>query len=77
MRLLNAKKLVIDEFQQNIPPYAILSHTWGDEEVSFVDFTEGKASHRKGYQKISQCCEQTIYDGLEYVVCIDLSHHIS
>ncbi|KAI0891402.1 heterokaryon incompatibility protein-domain-containing protein [Annulohypoxylon nitens] len=75
MRLLNAKKLVIDEFQQNIPPYAILSHTWGDEEVSFVDFTEGKASHRKGYQKISRCCEQTIYDGLEYVwidtCCID------
>ncbi|XDG04586.1 hypothetical protein ABKA04_004201 [Annulohypoxylon sp. FPYF3050] len=75
MRLLNAKKLVIDEFQQNIPPYAILSHTWGDEEVSFVDFIEGKASHRKGYQKISRCCEQTIYDGLEYVwidtCCID------
>jgi hypothetical protein len=22
----------------NIPPYAILSHTWGDDEVTFNDF---------------------------------------
>ncbi|KAI1207344.1 heterokaryon incompatibility protein-domain-containing protein [Annulohypoxylon truncatum] len=75
MRLLHAKDLVINEYQENIPPYAILSHTWGDEEVSFVDFIEGKAPCRKGYQKIMGCCKQALYDGIEYVwidtCCID------
>ncbi|KAI0881683.1 heterokaryon incompatibility protein-domain-containing protein [Annulohypoxylon maeteangense] len=75
MRLLNVHELVINEYQQDIPPYAILSHTWSDDEVSFVDFVEGKAPSRKGYYKILGCCKQAIYDGLEYVwidtCCID------
>jgi len=39
MRLINAKKksLHLQVWHRNIPPYAILSHTWGDDEVSFQD----------------------------------------
>ncbi|KAE9571193.1 Vegetative incompatibility protein HET-E-1 [Colletotrichum fructicola] len=38
MRLINANTLELEEFfDDNIPRYAILSHTWGQEEVSFQD----------------------------------------
>lgn len=38
MRLINVKKYVLEEFTgSRIPRYAILSHTWGDREVSFKD----------------------------------------
>ncbi|KAK4032864.1 vegetative incompatibility protein-like protein HET-E-1 [Parachaetomium inaequale] len=33
MRLLNAKTLELSHFVGDIPPYAILSHTWGAEEA--------------------------------------------
>lgn len=40
MRLINCSTLQLKElFGSNIPRYAILSHMWGDEEVSFADFT--------------------------------------
>lgn len=68
MRLLNAHTSVISDHNEDIPPYAILSHTWGDEEVSYTDFIEGKASSLKGYTKIQGCCKQAIADGLEFVV---------
>ncbi len=40
MRLLSSTTLEIREFlsDQNTPPYAILSHTWGEEEVTFADW---------------------------------------
>jgi hypothetical protein len=38
MRLLNATSLKFEVFSDDqLPPYAILSHTWGDEEVSYQD----------------------------------------
>lgn len=36
----------------NIPKYAILSHTWGDDELSFQDFEQPHASTEPGYHKI-------------------------
>jgi hypothetical protein len=43
----------------NIPPYAILSHTWGedDDEVTFKDLTEGSGKSKAGYRKIQFCGE--------------------
>jgi len=51
-----------------IPPYAILSHTWGadDEEVTFDDLTNGTGKDKPGYKKIWFCREQAAQDGLEY-----------
>ncbi|KAL8907079.1 MAG: hypothetical protein Q9207_001620 [Kuettlingeria erythrocarpa] len=38
------------------PPYAILSHTWGDEEVSFQEIANPAAKRLHGYRKIEGCC---------------------
>ncbi|KAH7354936.1 HET domain-containing protein [Rhexocercosporidium sp. MPI-PUGE-AT-0058] len=39
MKLINTKTLFLhDLFDTQIPEYAILSHTWGDEEISFQDW---------------------------------------
>ncbi|KAL8788167.1 MAG: hypothetical protein Q9213_001806 [Squamulea squamosa] len=37
-------------------PYAILSHTWEDEEVLFQDIQKPASKGLKGYSKIKQCC---------------------
>ncbi|KAF5362838.1 hypothetical protein D9758_007136 [Tetrapyrgos nigripes] len=37
MRLLNTNTLRVQEFFTEIPRYAILSHTWEDEEITFQD----------------------------------------
>ncbi|KAH0422874.1 het domain-containing protein [Colletotrichum camelliae] len=38
MRLLDARTLRVIEFNNDaIPPYAILSHTWADEEITYQD----------------------------------------
>jgi hypothetical protein len=50
MRLLNATSLLFEEFLgKNIPEYAILSHTWEDEEVSFKDMENHTAARKKGH----------------------------
>jgi len=78
MRLINCSTLKLEEFiGTNIPRYAILSHTWGDEEVSFADFTSGQPTVRSGYQKIIFTCQQAIKDKIGYAwvdtCCIDKS----
>jgi hypothetical protein len=42
MRLLNIETLKLESFleESTIPPYVILSHTWGDKEVLFEDLQE-------------------------------------
>ena len=52
----------------DIPRYAILSHTWGahTEEVSFKDMMDGTAQSKSGYNKIQFCGEQARHDGLQY-----------
>ena len=59
------KDLVGDD---TVPPYAILSHTWGadTEEVTFEDLTSGTGKHKIGYRKILFCGEQAQQNGLEY-----------
>ncbi|KAI1630325.1 heterokaryon incompatibility [Exophiala viscosa] len=59
------------------PPYAILSHTWGEQEVTLNDLTNGSSKTMTGYTKIQLCLEQAKKDGLQYVwvdtCCIDKS----
>ncbi|KAH8601786.1 hypothetical protein B0O99DRAFT_562479, partial [Bisporella sp. PMI_857] len=63
----------------NIPQkYAILSHTWETEEVTFEDFQDGTATKKAGYKKIQFCGEQAKRDGLQYfwvdTCCINKSN---
>ncbi|KAH8896515.1 HET-domain-containing protein [Thozetella sp. PMI_491] len=75
MRLINTSTLQLKEFFGKSPPYAILSHTWEDDEVSFQDMERGAASHRKGYAKIEWTCRLAEQRGLQWAwvdtCCID------
>jgi hypothetical protein len=80
MRLINCKSFLMEEFfGSNIPAYAILSHTWANEEVSFLEFTTDLEAARlkAGFRKIGFTCRQAIADGLDYAwvdtSCIDKS----
>jgi hypothetical protein len=71
-------ELTVTRFDDNaIPPYAILSHTWGadTEEVTFADLKEGGGQAKRGYHKIRFCGEQARLDSLQYfwvdTCCID------
>jgi len=71
MRLLRADTGEIKEFvSDRIPPYAILSHTWGSEEVTLVDWMameKAKLQKKQGYTKIQCGRDQAIKDGLEWI----------
>lgn len=77
MRLLNTSTGLFEEFiGTSIPPYAILSHTWGDGEVSFKDLTDDPfCKSKSGYAKILMTCELAKRDNLQYAwidtCCID------
>ncbi|KAH6869076.1 heterokaryon incompatibility protein-domain-containing protein [Thelonectria olida] len=77
-RLINTKTLDFEEPGDQIP-YAILSHRWLDEEVSFQEWcdrqTRSEIAERKGYKKIRSFCREARDDGFDYVWvdtnCID------
>jgi hypothetical protein len=76
MRLLNTSTLSMTEFfGQNIPPYAILSHRWENEELTFQDFQDSSGLKEAGYAKVRKCCEQAAREGWEWAwvdsCCID------
>ena len=79
MRLLEYKSndefSLTEDFVEDVPTYAILSHTWGAEEVTFQELMDGSGKHKAGYKKIRFCGEQARRDGLQYfwvdTCCID------
>jgi hypothetical protein len=82
MRLLERNSagqlsLTKDLIGDDIPQYAILSHTWGAEEVTFGDLIDGTGKSKAGYDKIRFCAQQAANDGLQYfwvdTCCIDKS----
>jgi hypothetical protein len=81
LKLNEAGSFSLSWFPKNkIPPYAILSHTWGtgqDEEVTFKDLTDGTSQNKPGFQKLQFCCTQAKADNLDYfwvdTCCIDKS----
>jgi hypothetical protein len=71
MRLLNSATMQMKEFisDEIVPKYAILSHTWGDEELTFALWESlplRELIEMKGYRKIQYVCEQAQKDGYEY-----------
>ncbi|KAF5339513.1 hypothetical protein D9758_016362 [Tetrapyrgos nigripes] len=72
MRLLHTSTYELKEFiGLSVPEYAILSHTWEDEEILFSDLRDAAArdaaTQKKGWQKVVGTCEQASKDGLEWV----------
>ncbi|OTB04378.1 hypothetical protein M426DRAFT_11524 [Hypoxylon sp. CI-4A] len=56
------------DLENDIPPYAILSHTWGsdDQEIKFDDIRGQTGQTKNGYKKIDFCQKQATKDGLRY-----------
>lgn len=77
MRLLHSTTYELKEFISDTPPYAILSHTWGNEEVTFQDIQRslGEIKQKEGFKKLGGCCAQAQKDGYFWVwidtCCID------
>lgn len=64
----------------DLPPYAILSHTWTDgQEVTYSELLTGTGKEKAGYKKIRFCAEKAAEDGLQYswvdTCCTIQSHH--
>jgi hypothetical protein len=88
MRLIDVRTRQLSEFfDVNIPPYSILSHCWGTEEVTYQEISASVSSssdsakpaylEKVGYQKIDSACLQSTKDHLEWLwvdtCCIDKS----
>lgn len=82
MRLIDAKQLTqypydlkLIEFLDDVPPYAILSHRWGDHEVSFKElvdttiFTSEKTHMKEGWIKIKRAASIAINYGYAWLWC--------
>jgi hypothetical protein len=56
---------LVERSDSDIPPYAILSHTWGrdEDEVTFKDWNDGISKSKSGYKKIQACGEQAAKEG--------------
>ncbi|KAK3689198.1 hypothetical protein B0T22DRAFT_480415 [Podospora appendiculata] len=87
MRLINTDTLLVEEFMGDYHGrYAILSHTWEKDEVSFQDMTliandqspdSDKTKTKAGYQKVAAFAKAAAADGFSRVwvdtCCIDKS----
>jgi hypothetical protein len=94
MRLLrynNNSNITLTKFDKSdIPKYAILSHTWAQDnskEVTYAEVINRTSQEKEGFKKIRFCAKQASRDGLQYfwvnTCCIDkdngaeLSHSIN
>lgn len=81
MRLINTATGKLEEFPSHkTPPYAILSHRWGDGEISYQDLqAERKPGKEAGYEKLDHVSKLAAAAGYNYVwmdtCCIDKANH--
>jgi Ankyrin repeats (3 copies)/NACHT domain/Heterokaryon incompatibility protein (HET) len=83
MRLLRRQNdggfVLTDNLIDDIPRYAILSHTWGPdgEEVTFEDMKNGTGKEKLGYRKIEFCATKAALAGISHfwvdTCCIEKS----
>jgi hypothetical protein len=82
MRLISVNTYSFREFPSDaIPKYSILSHTWGNDEVSNQDMQplDDRTRKKQGFEKIRFACEQSARDGLKWTwvdtCCIDKTNN--
>jgi hypothetical protein len=70
--------------EENLPPYAILSHTWTEgQEVSYDELITSTGRDKAGYAKLRFCGETAAQDNLQYfwvdTCCINkaINHELS
>ncbi len=82
MRLLNTRTLDLEDFitVDQTPLYAILSHTWGADEVTFKDLRSGRPEEyqqKQGWRKITESARYASSRGWSHIwvdtCCIDKS----
>ncbi|KAG4422270.1 hypothetical protein IFR04_004650 [Cadophora malorum] len=78
MRLINVTTMRLEEyFGFQIPPYAILSHCWGTDEITFQDFASPDWRRMRGASKIERSSFVCRQHGWNYIwidtCCIDKS----
>ncbi|KAL6710522.1 hypothetical protein ACN47E_008570 [Coniothyrium glycines] len=77
MRLIDATLRKLRDFddESQLPPYAVLSHTWTGYEVTAERLKEAHSTDRGkrdavrttlGYRKIAKACQQAALDGLDW-----------
>ncbi|KAK3656386.1 hypothetical protein LTR56_003088 [Elasticomyces elasticus] len=81
LRLINVRTLRLKQVHGKAPQYAIMSHTWGEEEISFQEWENGGSAVtlKEGYLKVVNACKQAERDGFEWLwadsVCIDKTNN--
>ncbi|CAH0050261.1 unnamed protein product [Clonostachys solani] len=79
MRLLHTTSFRLKEyFDENVPDYAILSHTWGRNEVSYHDIqSQSDPNTIDGFDKIKGACALAAREKYDFIwidtCCIDKS----
>ena len=77
MWLLNVHTQQLEAFLNDRarPAYAILSHTWGDDEVTFQNYGTDHGRKLFGSKKIEFLCAQAVVDEIQWcwidTACID------
>jgi hypothetical protein len=73
MRLLNSRTLELKYFGENErPPYVILSHRWGEQEITLQDLISTDERHQvavralDGYKKVAEFCDLVAGHGIDY-----------
>jgi len=85
MRLINTGTYKVKEFKdsdvfgEELPFYAILSHTWGADEVNFEDIESGNFMRKKGFRKLKGFCKTAQSNGFTWAwmdtCCTIQTHH--
>ncbi|KAF4345744.1 ankyrin repeat-containing protein [Fusarium beomiforme] len=72
MRLLHTKTYRLYEFfNEEVPPYAILSHTWGSKEINFEEIQDRRNSYgfrsNPGFPKVKGACSLAHSENYEFI----------
>lgn len=78
MRLINVKTYeVVEHMNDDVVQYAILSHTWGAEEIILqeMNLLDERIKAKQGFKKIEYTCRQARSEGFDWAwvdtCCID------
>ena len=76
MRLIDAETLELTTtIGDDPPPYAIVSHTWSDDEITLADYDNPSSRSSRAFEKVRSACSVARGLGLYYIwidtCCID------